>query len=79
MSRDELDPDVNALARILYVEQHANDTITEHDSNRKPREEYERRAGVEWDSGRAGWSRYQLYPRLAAKVLAAGYRKEPTP
>ena len=73
--RDELAPDVDVLCRIMYVEQHANDMITEHDSDRRTREEYERRAGEHWDAGRAGWSRYQSYPRLARAILAAGYRR----
>lgn len=63
--------DEGRIARALYIEDHASDTITERDDNLKPREEYERRAGVRWDSGIAGSSHYQQYPRRARAVIAA--------
>ena len=65
--------DVLAMARVLYVAAHWKDTISEHDRDRKPQAEYERRAAAEWDKGDAGWSRYQTYPRLAAALSAAGF------
>jgi hypothetical protein len=62
---------VAVLARALYVAAHWQDTITEHDRDRKPQAEYERRAGEKWDAGNAGWSPYQQYPRLAEAGITA--------
>ena len=65
--------DVAAMARVLYVAAHWQDTISEHDRDRKPQAEYERRAAAKWDKGDAGWSHYQTYPSLAAALSAAGF------
>lgn len=62
---------VQTVAKALYVNSHWTDAITEHDSKRRAREEYERRAAVRWDEGKAGWSRYQEFPRLAQAAINA--------
>jgi len=69
--------DIQEMAKVLFVAAHWQDTITEHDADRKPQAEYERRAAEKWDAGHAGWSRYQVFPRYAEALSAAGFgRKE---
>lgn len=62
---------IETAARAAYVEMEWPDRITEHDSNRKPDDEYKERAAKRWDEGNAGWSHYRRYRRQAAAVIAA--------